>query len=33
MSEYSSSWTDRTASEFQRYDKDNDGMITVEEAK
>jgi Ca2+-binding EF-hand superfamily protein len=33
MSEYSSSWSDRTASEFQRYDKDNDGMITVEEAK
>lgn len=33
MSEYSSAWTDRTATEFLRYDKDNDGMITVEEAK
>ncbi|MGD9633909.1 MAG: hypothetical protein AB7G28_04000 [Pirellulales bacterium] len=33
MSEYASSWTDRTAAEFQRYDKDNDGMITAEEGK
>lgn len=33
MSEYSSAWTDRTAAEFKRYDKDNDGMITAAEAK
>ena len=33
MSEYTSAWTDRTAAEFQRYDKDNDGMITPEEVK
>jgi hypothetical protein len=33
MSEYSRSWSERTASEFLRYDKDNDGMITAEEAK
>lgn len=33
MHEYASSWSDRTAGEFLRYDKDNDGMITAEEAK
>jgi Ca2+-binding EF-hand superfamily protein len=33
MHEYASSWTDRTAAEFQRYDQDNDGMITAAEAK
>ncbi len=33
MSEYTSIWNDRTAAEFQRYDKDNDGMITPEEVK
>jgi Ca2+-binding EF-hand superfamily protein len=33
MSEYSSSWSDRTAAEFQRYDHDNDGMITSDEVK
>jgi hypothetical protein len=32
MSEYSRSWSERTASEFLRYDKDNDGMITAAEA-
>lgn len=31
MSEYSRSWSDRTAAEFQRYDSDGDGMITSEE--
>jgi Ca2+-binding EF-hand superfamily protein len=31
MSEYSRSWSDRTAAEFQRYDLDGDGMITSEE--
>jgi hypothetical protein len=33
MSEYSRSWSDRTAAEFQRYDRDNDGMITPEEVR
>jgi len=33
MSEYSKSWNDRTAAEFQKYDRDNDGIITPEEAK
>ena len=33
MSEYTRSWSERTASEFKRYDKDNDGMITAAEAK
>lgn len=33
MNEYASSWNDRTAAEFQRYDKNNDGMITADEAK
>lgn len=33
MSEYSRSWSDRTASEFQRYDTDGDGMITSEEKR
>jgi Ca2+-binding EF-hand superfamily protein len=33
MSEYTRSWSERTASEFKRYDKDNDGMITPAEAK
>lgn len=33
MSEYSRSWTDRTAADFQRYDRDNDGMITSDEVK
>jgi Ca2+-binding EF-hand superfamily protein len=33
MSEYSRSWSDRTAAEFGRYDKDNDGMFTAAEAK
>ena len=33
MSEYARSWTDRTAAEFQGYDKDNDGLITAAETK
>ena len=33
MSEYSRVWSDRTAAEFQRYDKDNDGMITAAEMR
>jgi hypothetical protein len=33
MSEYSRSWTDRTAAEFKRYDRDNDGMITTDEVR
>ena len=33
MHEYASSWTDRTAAEFVRYDKNNDGVITPDEAK
>ena len=33
MNEFTRTWNDRTAREFQGYDKDNDGMITVEEAK
>jgi hypothetical protein len=33
MNEYSRSWSDRTAAEFQRYDRDNDGMITPDEAR
>lgn len=33
MHEYASSWNDRTAAEFQRYDHNNDGMITPDEAK
>jgi hypothetical protein len=33
MSEYSSTWNDRTAAEFRRYDRDNDGMITSEEVR
>jgi Ca2+-binding EF-hand superfamily protein len=33
MSEFASSWSDRTAAEFIRYDKNNDGMITADEAK
>jgi hypothetical protein len=32
MHEYSRSWSDRTAAEFVRYDKDNDGVITPAEA-
>jgi Ca2+-binding EF-hand superfamily protein len=32
MSEYSHSWTESQAAEFKRYDKDNDGIITAEEA-
>jgi EF hand domain-containing protein len=32
MSEYSHSWTESTAAEFKRYDLDNDGIITAEEA-
>jgi Ca2+-binding EF-hand superfamily protein len=32
MSEYSKSWTESQAAEFKRYDKDNDGIITAEEA-
>jgi EF hand len=32
MSEYSKSWTESTAAEFKRYDRDNDGVITAEEA-
>jgi hypothetical protein len=32
MSEYSKSWTESQAAEFKRYDKDNDGVITAEEA-
>jgi EF hand len=33
MSEYARNWSDRTAAEFVRYDKNNDGMITADEAK
>ena len=33
MSEYSRSWSNRTAAEFQRYDKNNDGMVTAAEAR
>jgi Ca2+-binding EF-hand superfamily protein len=33
MSEYSRFWTNRTAAEFQRYDRDNDGVISPEEAR
>jgi Ca2+-binding EF-hand superfamily protein len=33
MSEYSRVWSDRTAAEFQRYDRNNDGMITAKEAR
>jgi Ca2+-binding EF-hand superfamily protein len=33
MSEYARSWTDRMAAEFERYDQDNDGMITAAETK
>ena len=33
MHEYSRSWNDRTAAEFTRYDKDNNGVITAKEAK
>ena len=32
MSEYSKSWTESQAAEFKRYDLDNDGIITAEEA-
>jgi hypothetical protein len=32
MSEYSKSWTESQAAEFKRYDKNNDGIITAEEA-
>lgn len=32
MHEYSRRWNDRTAAEFVRYDKDNDGVITPAEA-
>jgi len=32
MHEYSRSWSDRTAAEFIRYDKDNNGVITPDEA-
>jgi Ca2+-binding EF-hand superfamily protein len=33
MNEYSRFWTDRTAAEFQRYDRDNDGVISPTEAR
>jgi hypothetical protein len=33
MSEYSRSWSDRTAAEFLRYDTDSDGMITSAEVR
>ena len=33
MHEFSRSWSDRTAAEFTRHDKDNNGVITPEEAK
>ena len=33
MSEFSSTWNDRIAAEFQRYDKNGDGMITPDEAR
>lgn len=33
MSEYARVWTDRTAAEFQRYDHNNDGMITAKETR
>jgi Ca2+-binding EF-hand superfamily protein len=32
MSEYSRSWTESLATEFRRYDKNNDGVITAKEA-
>ena len=32
MSEYSRSWSSRTVAEFQRYDRNDDGMITAKEA-
>jgi hypothetical protein len=32
MSEYSHSWSKSTADEFQRYDKNGDGVITANEA-
>lgn len=32
MSEFSRTWSDRTANEFVRYDQNNDGMISPEEA-
>jgi hypothetical protein len=32
MSEYSKSWTESQAAEFKRCDRDNDGIITAEEA-
>jgi hypothetical protein len=32
MSEYSRTWSDRTVSEFRRYDLNNDGIVTVKEA-
>ena len=32
MSEYSRSWSDRTVSEFGRYDLDSDGIVTAKEA-
>jgi Ca2+-binding EF-hand superfamily protein len=32
MSEYSRSWSNSTAAEFQRYDLDGDGVITAKEA-
>jgi Ca2+-binding EF-hand superfamily protein len=33
MSEYSRVWSDRTAADFQRYDRNNDGMITAKESR
>ena len=33
MSEYNKSWNDRTATEFQTYDADNDGVITSHESQ
>jgi Rad3-related DNA helicase len=33
MSEYSRSWSDRTAREFMGYDTDGDGMITSDEVR
>lgn len=33
MREYARVWTERSAAAFQRYDRDNDGMITAKEAR
>ena len=32
MSEFSRTWSSRTVAEFQRYDRNGDGIITAKEA-